>query len=100
MQGYNYLKSETIPELKRDLNHPEAQVLAGGTDIVPKMRQGLFSAPILVDTSKVKSLNFIEDMGNKMVIGALTSQQSLVDSTLIRNVIPTLAAAVEDISDV
>lgn len=97
MQGFDYLRPETISELKRDLNHPGARVLAGGTDIVPKMRQGLFSTPILVDTSRVESLNFIEDMGNRVVIGALTTHQTLVDSTLIRSIIPPLASAAETI---
>ena len=53
MQGFDYLRPETISELKKDLSNPGARVLAGGTDIVPKMRQGLFSALILVDASRV-----------------------------------------------
>lgn len=97
MQGFDYLRPETISELKKDLSNPGARVLAGGTDIVPKMRQGVFSAPILVDTSRVGSLDFIEDQGKEVVIGALTTHQKLADSSLIQNVNPALTAAAESV---
>lgn len=97
MQGFDYLRPETISELKKDLSNPGARVLAGGTDIVPKMRQGVFSAPILVDTSRVGSLDFIEDQGKEVVIGALTTHQKLANSSLIQNVNPALTAAAESV---
>jgi len=97
MQGFDYLRPETISELKKDLSNPGARVLAGGTDIVPKMRQGVFSALILVDASRVVSLDFIEDQGKEVVIGALTTHQKLADSALIKNVNPALSAAAESV---
>ncbi len=97
MQGFDYLRPETISELKKDLSNPGARVLAGGTDIVPKMRQGVFSASILVDASRVISLDFIEDQGKEVVIGALTTHQKLTDSALIKNVNPSLTTAAESV---
>jgi len=97
MQGFDYLRPETISELKKDLSNPGARVLAGGTDIVPKMRQGVFSALILVDASRVVSMDFIEDQGKEVVIGALTTHQKLADSALIKNVNPALSAAAESV---
>jgi len=97
MQGFDYLRPETISELKKDLSNPGARVLAGGTDIVPKMRQGVFSASVLVDASRVITLDFIEDQGKEVVIGALTTHQKLTDSALIKNVNPALTAAAESV---
>jgi len=97
MQGFEYLRPATISELKKDLSTPGARILAGGTDIIPKMRQGIFSAPVLVDTSRLESLDFIEDQGNEVVLGALTTHQKLADSPLIQNVNPALSAAAESI---
>lgn len=97
MQGFDYLRPETISELKKDLSNPGARVLAGGTDIVPKMRQGVFSASILVDASRVVSLDFIEDQGKEVVIGTLTTHQKLTDSALIKNVNPALTTAAESV---
>ncbi len=97
MQGFEYLRPVTISELKKDLSTPGARILAGGTDIVPKMRQGIFSAPVLVDTSRLESLDFIEDQGKEVVLGALTTHQKLADSPLIQNVNPALSAAAESV---
>jgi CO/xanthine dehydrogenase FAD-binding subunit len=97
MQEFDYLRPETISELKKDLSSPGAKILAGGTDIVPKMRNGQFSAAVLVDPSRVSSLRFIEDRGNKIVIGSLTTHQELAESIVLRNVNPALAQAAETI---
>ena len=97
MKEFDYLRPETISELKRDLSSPGARILAGGTDIVPKMRDGQFSAEVLVDPSRVDSLRFIEDHGNKIILGSLTTHQELAESTVLRNINPALAQAAETI---
>lgn len=97
MQEFNYHRPATITELKEYLSQPGARILAGGTDIVPKMRQGEFSAAVLVDTSGVKAMRFIEDKGSEIVIGALTTHQEAADSALLQNVNPALVTAAESI---
>ena len=97
MQEFAYYRPRTISELKEHLSQSGARVLAGGTDIIPKMRQGKFSAPILIDTSGIDSLHFIEDLGNEIVLGALITHQEIVDSPLLSNVNPGLIKATESI---
>ena len=97
MQEFNYYRPHTISELKENLSQPGAKILAGGTDIVPRMRQGKFSAPIVVDTSGVKVMRFIEDQGNEIVLGALTTHQEVSDSALLKNINPALVTAAESI---
>lgn len=97
MQEFGYHRPTTISELKEHLSHSGARVLAGGTDIIPKMRQGKFSAPILIDTSGINSLHFIEDQGNQIVLGALTTHQEIADSPLLNNVNPGLTKAANSI---
>jgi CO/xanthine dehydrogenase FAD-binding subunit len=97
MQEFGYHRPRTISELKEHLSHSGARVLAGGTDIIPKMRQGKFSAPILIDTSGIDSLHFIEDLGKEIVLGALVTHQEIVDSPLLFNVNPALVTATETI---
>jgi carbon-monoxide dehydrogenase medium subunit len=97
MQEFGYHRPRTISELKEHLSQSGARVLAGGTDIIPKMRQGKFSAPILIDTSGIDSLHFIEDLGNEIVLGALITHQEIVDSPLLSNVNPGLIKATESI---
>lgn len=97
MQEFGYHRPRTISELKEHLSQSGARVLAGGTDIIPKMRQGKLSAPILIDTSGIDSLHFIEDLGNEIVLGALITHQEIVDSPLLSNVNPGLIKATESI---
>ncbi|MCK5793164.1 MAG: xanthine dehydrogenase family protein subunit M [Anaerolineales bacterium] len=97
MQEFNYHRPVTITELKECLSIPGARILAGGTDIVPRMRQGKFSAPTLVDTSGVKAMRFIEDQGSEIVLGALTTHQEAADSPLLQNINPALVTAAESI---
>ena len=93
MQEFNYQRPSKIKELKANLSQPGARILAGGTDIVPKMRQGKFSAPILIDTSSIDAMHFIEDRGSEIVIGSLTTHQELTESTLLQNINPALVTA-------
>jgi len=97
MQEFIYYRPETITELKENLSQPGARILAGGTDIVPRMRQSKFSASILVDTSGVDAMRFIEDQGSEIVLGALTTHQEVSDSALLKNIIPALVTAAESI---
>ena len=97
MKEFAYHRPRTISELKEHLSQAGARVLAGGTDIIPKMRQGKFSAPILIDTSGIDSLHFIEDLGNEVVLGALITHQEIADSPLLFNVNPALTKAAESI---
>jgi CO/xanthine dehydrogenase FAD-binding subunit len=96
-QEFNLNRPVTITELKEQLSQPGTRILAGGTDIVPQMRQGRFSSPVLIDTSGIKSLNFIEDKGSEILIGALTTHREIADSTLIKNTNSALTAAAESI---
>jgi CO/xanthine dehydrogenase FAD-binding subunit len=97
MWEFDYYRPQTLPELKENLSQPGALILAGGTDIIPKMRQHKFSPTILVDTSGIPDLEFIEDQGDRVVIGALTTHQQIARSPLLGSVHPALQAAAESI---
>ncbi len=97
MWEFDYYRPKTIPELKENLSQPGALILAGGTDIIPKMRQRKLTPTILVDTSGIPDLEFIEDQGHQVVIGALTTHQQIAQSQLIEEVNPALQTAVKTI---
>jgi len=97
MQQFDYYRPKTLPELKENLSQPGALILAGGTDIIPKMRKHKFVPTILVDTSGIPDLEFIEDQKDEVVIGSLTTHQQIARSPLIASVNPALQAAAESI---
>jgi 4-hydroxybenzoyl-CoA reductase subunit beta len=61
----------------------DLQVVAGGTDLIPSMKQGLFSPRLLLDLKAIRGLDFIEHEPDGLKIGALVRVSRLADSRLI-----------------
>ncbi|HEX8801496.1 MAG TPA: FAD binding domain-containing protein, partial [Terriglobales bacterium] len=63
----------------------DLKVIAGGTDLLPSMRQKLFTPPFLLDLRGVDELRGIRTMPDGSVsIGALTTLAEIEHSALIR----------------
>lgn len=62
----------------------QARVLAGGTDLLHKMKQGLITPQVIVSLKNLQQLKEITyEKGKGTVIGALASHNDLVNSTLL-----------------
>ena len=93
MQEFEFFRPDSLGELVKMLDGTDGKVVAGGTDVVPRMRRGLFSTPLLLDASHIAELNFIEAVDDQIAIGTLTTHQEIADSALIQSVNPALASA-------
>jgi CO/xanthine dehydrogenase FAD-binding subunit len=93
MQEFEYLKPQTLDELQSMLQESNSRVLAGGTDIIVKMRHDAFPALTLVDISYLDELKFIREENDEINIGALTTHQEIVQSSLLQKEIPALCQA-------
>ena len=71
----------------------KAQVIAGGTDLIPSMRQRLFSPSELVDLRGVAELRGIRQSKEGLEIGALTPLAEIERNEIIRRDFPVLAEA-------
>ena len=56
MQDFDFLRPKTLTELIGILADTSGCILAGGTDIIPKMRRAQFMARTLVDISEIDEL--------------------------------------------
>ena len=73
---------------------PDVQVIAGGTDLIPSMRQKLFAPRYLVDIRGIEELRGIRPQhGNGAEIGALTSLTEIEHSRFLRAHYPVLVEA-------
>ncbi|MGH9429991.1 MAG: FAD binding domain-containing protein [Terriglobia bacterium] len=62
----------------------EIQMVAGGTDLIPSMKQGLFSPRALLDLKAIQGLDFIQqEADGGLTIGALARVSRLAESRLI-----------------
>jgi 4-hydroxybenzoyl-CoA reductase subunit beta len=78
---------------------PELQMVAGGTDLIPSVKQGLFAPRVLLDLKPIRELDFIRfDPEQGLAIGALTRISTIVASRLIADQFPVLHAAAKTIA--
>ena len=70
-----------------------ARPLAGGTDLLPLMRQGVWEPDHLVNLKQIDGLRFIHDNADGLVIGALTTLDELDRSPVVRERYTVLAEA-------
>ncbi len=77
----------------------EVKVVAGGTDLLPSMKQKLFTPSYVLDLRGVAELCGIRDVaGTGVEIGALTTLTTVEHSPLVRREFPVLYQAVKTVA--
>jgi 4-hydroxybenzoyl-CoA reductase subunit beta len=77
----------------------EVRIVAGGTDLLPSMKQKLFTPPCVLDLRGISELRGIRSWpGSGVEIGALTTLSAVEHSALIRDDYPVLYQAVRTIA--
>lgn len=89
---------EAISLLKSDPDG--ARVLAGGHSLIPAMKLRLAQPQLLVDIARIKSLAYIREDGDQILIGATTTHYQLESSDLLKKICPLLPACAGSIGDV
>jgi carbon-monoxide dehydrogenase medium subunit len=77
-----------------------AKVLAGGHSLIPAMKLRLAQPQLLIDIARIKSLAYIREDGNQILIGATTTHYQLEASDLLKQICPLLPACAKSIGDV
>jgi 4-hydroxybenzoyl-CoA reductase subunit beta len=74
------------------------RVLAGGTDLLPSMRQKLFEPERVLDLRLMKELKGIRETEEGIEIGALTTLREIETSPLLRQQYPVLTEAARTVA--
>ena len=75
--------------------HPEAKIIAGGSDLLIKIREGKLAGCTLISIQKIDEMRGVQvDSDGAIRIGALTSFSHIAGDALIQKHIPVLAEAV------
>jgi CO/xanthine dehydrogenase FAD-binding subunit len=96
MKNFDYIKVKDLNEATKVLSqHGEnAQVLAGGTDVLVKLKERSIAPEILVDIKGIQVLSGIEYQDFKgMIVGPLTTIREIETSPVVREHLPVLAHA-------
>jgi CO/xanthine dehydrogenase Mo-binding subunit/CO/xanthine dehydrogenase FAD-binding subunit len=75
-----------------------ARVMAGGTDLLVGMKQGIYDPEVLVDLTRVEELRGIKLDGDTLTIGAATSLAALAEDTRVARQFPALVSCLQQIA--
>ena len=78
------------------LEHPEAQIIAGGTDVLVQMREGKRAGKALISIQKCDEMRGVSiDAEENIRIGSLTSFTHITNDPIIQQYINVLGEAVD-----
>jgi 4-hydroxybenzoyl-CoA reductase subunit beta len=80
LKEFDIVMPETVEEAVAALGEPGSMIVAGGTDLVPKLKRHQFDPAVLVSLARIKGLEFIETSGGRLSIGALTTLRTIEHS--------------------
>jgi len=96
LKPFEYREAKTLGEAIEILagEGPRAVLLAGGTDLLVRMKQGVITPSLLVNMKRIAGLDRIErSAAGGLTIGALTPIATLERSELIRQSHPVITQA-------
>ena len=97
MYAFNYVRAGSVSEAVQAV--PGGNFLAGGMTLLPSLKLRLARPDQLVDLSAIPGLAGIEEVGGRIVIGAMTRHSDVASSALVRAKIPALADLAGGIGD-
>jgi 4-hydroxybenzoyl-CoA reductase subunit beta len=101
LPNFQLLRPRTLDEALSFLAKygSEVKIAAGGTDLLPSMKQKLFTPPYVLDLRGVRELQGIRSIpGQGVEIGSLTTLSAIEHSAIIRKNYPVLHEAVKTVA--
>jgi len=103
LKPFEYFEPATVKEAADLLNTygSKAQILAGGIDLIPRMRSGSIEADYVINIQKIPELSYFKfDESKGLEFGAMTSLRFLETSKVLKDVYPALQQAIHQITSV
>jgi aerobic carbon-monoxide dehydrogenase medium subunit len=99
--AFDYHRAESVADAIKILqDNPEAKLLAGGHSLLPMMKLRLAQPAALVDISKIAELSGVREDGDALVVGAMTTYHDILNSDVVKQKLPVLAEASEQVGDI
>ncbi|MGE5117591.1 MAG: FAD binding domain-containing protein [Betaproteobacteria bacterium] len=99
--GFDYHAPRSVADAVRLLGDlgPDARLLAGGHSLLPMMKLRFAEPAHLVDLGRIEALRGIEQSGDEIRIGAMTTEHELLNSPLLADKLPLLVEGARSIAD-
>jgi 4-hydroxybenzoyl-CoA reductase subunit beta len=84
LPDFALLRPDTVDDLiDARARHPNARLLAGGTDLIPNMRRGLIDTDTVIDLTACAELARIGPDGDGLGVGAAVTLATLAENNLV-----------------
>ena len=99
---YEYYEPRSLKEVLELLDRygDQARILAGGTDLLVKMKARLVEPRVVINVKKIDGLRYIVEDGEQVRVGALTRLRDVENSELVKKYIPALHDAVKSMGSI
>lgn len=98
--SFEYHAPESVKAaIKLLVENEDAKLIAGGHSLLPMMKFRFAEPPHLIDMKNIDELKGIELNGSTLSIGSMTTENELIDSSIIQQHCPLLAYAATLIAD-
>ena len=97
MSTFRYKKVSAIDEALQSLSTDNSKLIAGGTDLLLKVKHGMSRINILVDISQIENFSYVKDEAGSIRIGAGTKIRDNISSEILLKsapIIPHIAAEI------
>src|SRR3954464_2203721 len=100
LSEFRLFRPRNLPEVWGHLNDHagNTRVLAGGTDLLPSMRQKLFEPEHVLDIRRIPELKGIRETERGVEIGALTTLSEIEHSLILAKQYPVLTEAAKTVA--
>lgn len=98
---FDYHRATSLEEAFSLLDqHQDAKLIAGGHSLIPMMKLRLAQPEAVIDIARIDALSGIQEAGDRISIGALTTHTELAASELLQQKCGLITAAAQEIGDV
>jgi carbon-monoxide dehydrogenase medium subunit len=97
---FNYARPTSLAEAikLKDQHRDKARVLAGGTDLIVNMKEGMMRPELLIDIKDVPDMHRFAVAEGKLFIGAAVTFCAIIDSAYIQATFPMLSDAAKTVA--
>jgi aerobic carbon-monoxide dehydrogenase medium subunit len=102
--AFDYVAPTSVDEAVSTLGEltssgKDVKVLGGGQSLLPVLRLRLAAPEVVVDIGRIDELRGVREDGNELVIGAMTTHDTMTRDPLVRQHALLLALAAETVAD-
>ena len=95
MQRFQFCSPKSMDEALRFLSEKGdcAKIVAGGTDLIPRLREGNFRPEFVINILEIEELQGIREVQGGLRLGAATTHTQVAESEILQRSYPSLAQA-------